>query len=57
MSNSDMEQRVRERAYNIWLEEGRPEGRDEVHWEMAKKIVATEHDKPVAGSSVEESGK
>jgi hypothetical protein len=38
----DMEQRIRERAYRIWLEENCPEGRDKVHWDRAKEIVATE---------------
>jgi hypothetical protein len=37
MSGKDevREQRLRERAYFIWLEEGRPEGRSEVHWKLA----------------------
>lgn len=34
------EQRIRERAHQIWLEEGQPEGRDEAHWEMARELVA-----------------
>jgi hypothetical protein len=39
----DMEERIRERAYYIWLQEGRPEGRDKEHWELAKaQIVAEE---------------
>ena len=28
----------------LWEEEGRPEGRDEVHWEMARELVAIEDD-------------
>jgi hypothetical protein len=32
----DQEQRIRARAYRIWEEEGRPEGRAEVHWDMAR---------------------
>jgi hypothetical protein len=39
---SDIEQRVRERAYRIWLEEGCPEGRELVHWDMATELVAIE---------------
>ncbi|MGZ9112787.1 MAG: DUF2934 domain-containing protein [Rhodoplanes sp.] len=31
----DHERRVRERAYRIWKEEGRPNGRVATHWEMA----------------------
>lgn len=34
------EQAVRERAYEIWEEEGRPEGREEEHWRRARREVA-----------------
>jgi hypothetical protein len=37
-----VEQRIRERAYRIWLEEGCPEGRELDHWEMATELVAIE---------------
>ena len=33
------EERVRLKAYEIWLNEGRPEGRDARHWEMAREAV------------------
>lgn len=39
---TDYEHRVRERAYKLWLEEGRPEGRADVHWEQALELVAIE---------------
>jgi Protein of unknown function (DUF2934) len=39
---SDVEQRIRERAYQIWLEEGCPEGRELDHWNMATELVAIE---------------
>ena len=29
------EQAIQERAYLIWIEEGRPEGRDVEHWLLA----------------------
>jgi hypothetical protein len=29
------EHRSRERAHSIWIEEGRPHGRDLVHWQRA----------------------
>jgi Protein of unknown function (DUF2934) len=29
------EHRIRERAYGIWIEEGRPHGRDLAHWQRA----------------------
>lgn len=34
------EKRIRERAHQIWMEEGQPEGREEAHWEMARELVA-----------------
>lgn len=37
---ADREDRIREEAYQIWLSEGRPEGRAEVHWAEAKEIIA-----------------
>lgn len=36
------EQRIRERAYQIWESEGCPEGGAERHWEMARKLVEAE---------------
>ncbi|MDB5640760.1 MAG: hypothetical protein JWN07_77 [Hyphomicrobiales bacterium] len=36
------DERVRERAYRLWLEEGQPEGRAEAHWDMARELVAIE---------------
>jgi hypothetical protein len=34
--NGEWEQRVRERAYAIWEQEGRPEGQAERHWREAE---------------------
>ena len=31
---------IRKIAYALWIEEGRPEGRDREHWEAAKEIWA-----------------
>ena len=39
MSN---EQRIRELAHQIWESEGRPDGQDARHWEMACKLVEDE---------------
>ncbi len=30
-------QRIRDRAYRIWEQEGRPDGRDAAHWEEAER--------------------
>jgi hypothetical protein len=37
-----VEQRIRERAYLIWLDEGRPAGRDKEHWDMARAAIEEE---------------
>jgi hypothetical protein len=39
---------LRERAYLIWEREGRPEGRADLHWEMAREELATERNRPLA---------
>lgn len=45
----DTERRIRERAYDIWLREGRPHGRHAEHWETAKaEIDAEEREKAAA---------
>jgi len=38
----DIEHRIRERAYLLWTEEGRPDGRAEYHWHMARELIAVE---------------
>lgn len=42
---SDLEERIRRRAYQIWQEEGCPPGQEERHWEMARQLVAIEDSK------------
>lgn len=42
------EQRIREYAYRIWLDEGCPEGRDKDHWDMAGELVEQEDGQPQA---------
>jgi hypothetical protein len=41
--------RIAERAYAIWEEEGRPDGRDREHWERARFLVGIERN-PAAGT-------
>jgi hypothetical protein len=36
------DKRVREFAYQIWESEGQPEGQEERHWEMARKLAEAE---------------
>ncbi len=38
----DFEERVRIRAFRLWQEEGCPEGRADVHWDLARELVAIE---------------
>jgi hypothetical protein len=35
----DREHRIRQRAYRMWEDEGRPEGRDREHWDRAARAV------------------
>lgn len=38
------DKRIKELAYQIWESEGRPHGQSERHWEMARKLAASEGD-------------
>lgn len=38
------EDRIRERAYRLWLEEGQPQGKSTEHWEKARELLALETD-------------
>jgi hypothetical protein len=40
--NNEKDQRIRERAYLIWIDEGEPEGRENEHWERAKVQIEDE---------------
>ena len=42
-NDTNVETRIRERAFTIWLDEGKPEGRHLEHWELAK-LAVSEHD-------------
>jgi hypothetical protein len=37
-----MDERIRERAYQIWLSEGQPIGRDAEHWDRARQQIERE---------------
>lgn len=39
---SDRHERISERAYQIWVAEGRVHGRNEEHWRRAERDVAEE---------------
>ena len=36
------ERHIRERAYSIWIEEGRPHGRELAHWRQAHQELRRE---------------
>jgi hypothetical protein len=36
----ELQKRIQERAYQIWLDEGQPEGRDKEHWELAMFAIS-----------------
>jgi hypothetical protein len=40
MADADLHERVRQRAYSLWEQEGRPEGQAEDHWRRAEAEVA-----------------
>ncbi len=48
MEHSEPDARIRDRAYDIWQQEGCPEGRADVHWEMARELVAIEDNQHLA---------
>lgn len=39
---NNTEERIRELAYEIWETEGRPDGQDARHWEMATRLLQSE---------------
>ena len=44
MADTAKEERIRERAYAIWEQQGRPEGGREEHWEQARREIEAEGD-------------
>jgi|SRR5579884_2805504 len=40
--DSDKDERIRARAYAIWMEEGRPHGKHEEHWHRAAREIERE---------------
>jgi hypothetical protein len=51
----DKEERIRLRAYEIWIQLGQPEGREREHWDQARREVCgqfkTEPDDDERGST------
>ena len=42
--DEDKEQRIRARAHALWLDEGRPEGRAQAHWDQAEQEMSADRD-------------
>jgi DnaJ-class molecular chaperone len=40
MADADLHERIKQRAYALWEQEGRPEGQSEKHWHQAETEVA-----------------
>jgi hypothetical protein len=38
-TDADLDHKIRRRAYQIWMEEGQPEGCDRQHWNRARADV------------------
>jgi hypothetical protein len=49
MTDSDLTPQILRRAYEIWESEGRPHGRDKVHWLKAEAEVGNGDRQPAAG--------
>lgn len=50
------EQQIRELAYEIWEEEGRPEGRDQEHYFRAKELLEQRERPPLVDLTTSPSG-
>jgi hypothetical protein len=42
MSFQNDNERIAKKAHELWEAEGRPHGRDQIHWDEAKEIIAIE---------------
>ncbi|HYP21865.1 MAG TPA: DUF2934 domain-containing protein [Chloroflexia bacterium] len=52
--DADVYERVRERAHQLWLQEGCPEGRGDEHWQQAQRdVLASTPAAPVAADQPE----
>ncbi|WP_322787264.1 DUF2934 domain-containing protein [Paraburkholderia heleia] len=50
--NEQREERVRRRAYQLWEDDGAPEGRADEYWSRAEKQIAAEYDAEGDTSSI-----
>ena len=50
----DREERVKQRAQEIWEREGRPEGREQQNWYQALEEIAVEEDGSLSAAGEED---
>lgn len=41
-ADAEREERIRQRAYQLWKEDGAPEGRSEEYWHRAQQLIDRE---------------
>ena len=51
----EREERIRQKAHMLWEQEGRPQGREAAHWDMATELVAIEDNHALAMTPLSES--
>jgi hypothetical protein len=56
MDDEVLERRIRERAHRIWEDEGKPDGREASHWELARLAIALEDAQPAMLRPIEAPG-
>lgn len=39
----DIKQKIQDKARELWVLEGKPEGREQLHWDMARELVLQEN--------------
>jgi hypothetical protein len=42
IADAELELRIRERAYQLWQEDGAPEGKSDEYWHRARKLIEDE---------------
>jgi len=53
---NDNDELIRQRAYEIWEREGRPECQERRHWEQASREIAEHERQPLNSETADESG-
>jgi hypothetical protein len=44
--SEDLQERIRRRAYELWEQSGRPEGREKEHWDLACREIHASAENP-----------